>query len=70
MLHITILSGNNNCVLVFFAVLFTNCSLLETQILGKRDLSGNSTIKQINQPNFLLKKPTTAVAAGFLIAHQ
>ena len=36
MLHITIILGNNNCVLVCFAVTFTNFSLLETQILGKK----------------------------------
>jgi len=52
MLHITILSGNNNCVLVFFFVLFTNSSLLETQILGNRSLSGNPKVKQINRPIF------------------
>ena len=52
MLHTTILSGNNSCVLVYFAALFTNRSLQETQILGNRAVSVNPKLKQINQPIF------------------
>ena len=52
MLHITILSAKNTFYSFLFAVILTNYSLVEKQILGQSVLSSNLEVQQKNPPLF------------------